>query len=306
MSRIPNACRLAHRFLAIAVFASQFLAAQYVVSQNAPSPGQSLPATKAPTLEVLSADYLPETNSIQFKLVNRSQKAATDYEVAIGVGDGTGTQVNWHGGFGENLLNLVLAQQCRNAGEKSSAGNSRSENSWEGAIKPGDTYVHTLPANLNKSELSGPGATVRVVVAGVVWSDGSVEVDQTFPWAAMSIKKSREREKLDASDSAKVVAILNAHADDPDIQHRIGEAITSLQALLDEGSRVQPAASGVPGQKQFAQISPVVSSVLGNLKSFASLADPKEAFEAYSGFIQCQDALRSALLKPATSVASGQ
>jgi hypothetical protein len=305
MGRIPNACRLALRFLAIAVFASQFLASQYVVSQSAASPGQSSPATKTPTLEVLSADYLPETNTIQFKLVNRSQKAATGYEVAIGVGDGTGTQVSWHGGLGENLLNLVLAEQCRDAGEKASAGNSRSDNSWEGAIKPGDTYVHSISANLDKSQLNGSAPAIRVVVAGVVWSDGSVEVDQTFPWAAMSIKKSREREKLDASDSAKVVAILNAHADDPDIQHRMGEVIASLQALVDEGSQVQ-STPGAPGQRQFAQISPVVSTVLGSLKSFASLADPKEAFEAYSGFIQCQDALRSALLKPATSVASGQ
>ena len=300
MGRLPNACRLALRFFAIVVCASQ-----YLVSQNAALPGLSTPATKAPTLEVLSADYLPATDTIQFKLVNRSQKAATDYEIAIGVGDGTGT-LNWHGGFGENLLNMVLAEQCRNAGEKSPAGNSRSDTAWEGAIKPGDTYVHSIPANLDKSQINGLAPAIRVVVAGVVWSDGSVEVDQNFPWAVMSIKKSREREKQDASDSAKVVAILNAHADDPDIQHRIGAVIASLQALLGEGSQIQPAANGVPGQKQFAQASPVVSEVLGNLKNFASLADPKGAFEGYRAFMQCQNALRSALLKPTSSVASGQ
>ena len=294
MARIPSASRLPRRFLAIVLFASQ-----YVVSQNAPLPGQSSPTTKAPTLEVLSAEYLPETDTIQFKLVNRSQKAATDYEVAIGVSDGT--QVNWHGGLGENLLNLVLAEHCRNAGERAPA-----ENSWEGAIKAGDTYVHTISANLDKSQINGAASAIRVAVAGVVWSDGSVEVDQNFPWAAMSIKKSREREKLDASDSAKVVAILNAHPDDPDFQHRIGEVINSLQALLADDWRVRPAPNGLPRQEEVARIFPVVSSALGNLKSFALLADPKEAFETYSGFVQCQDALRSALLKPATSVASGQ
>jgi hypothetical protein len=293
MGRLPNACRLVRRFLAVAFFASQ-----YLHSQNAALPGQSSTA-KAPTLEVLSADYLPETDSIQFKLVNRSQKAATAYEVSIGVNDGT--QVNWHGGFGEDMLNLVITEQCRNAAERPFA-----ENSWEGAIKPGDTYVHTIPANLDKSELNSSGATIRVVVAGVVWSDGSVEVDQKFPWAVMSIKKSREQEKRDASDSAKVVAILNAHADDPDIQHRTGAVITSLQALLDEGSQIQPAANGVAGQKHFVQPSLVAGNVLTNLKRFASLADPKEAFETYSAFVQCESERRSALLKPTPSLASGQ
>jgi hypothetical protein len=296
MARIPIAYRLLRRFFAIALFASQ-----YVVSQNAPLPGQSSPTAKAPTLEVLSAEYLPETGTIQFKLVNRSQKAATDYEIAIGVGDGAGTQVNWHGGFGENLLNLVLAEQCRNASERAPA-----ENSWEGAIKPGDTYVHSIPANLDKSQMNGSAPAIRVVVAGVVWSDGSVEIDQTFPWAAMSIKKSREREKLDASDSAKVVAILNAHPEDSDVRHRIGEAINSLQALLADDRRVRPAPAGAPRQKMLVQPSPVVSEVLGNLKNFASSPYPNEAFEAYSAMFECENERRIALLKPTSSVASGQ
>jgi hypothetical protein len=300
MVRLPNACRLLLRFLALALFIAHF-ASQYVVSQNAALPRRSTPTTKGPTLEVLSADYLPETDTIQFKLVNRSQKAATSYEVAIGVNDGTGTQVNWHGGFGEYLLDSVLGEQCRDSGEGAPV-----DKSWEGAIKPGDIYVHSLPSNMNKSEFSGSAATIRVVVAGVVWSDGSVEVDRTFEWADMSIKQSREREKLDASDSAKVVAILNAHPDDPDIRHRLGEVIASLQALLDDDARVQPAANGAPGQKQFAQISPVVSTVLGNLKNFASLADPKEAFEAYSAIVQCQNERRIALLRPTSSAPSGQ
>jgi hypothetical protein len=294
MARLPNACRLARRFLVIAVFASQ-----YLMSQDVPLPGSSSPATKSPTLEVLSANYQPETDTIQFKLVNRSQKAATGYEVAFGVSDGT--QINWHGGLGENLLNLVLAEQCQNAGGTSAAGHASADNSWEGAIKPGGTYVHSFPANnMDKSEPSGSAATIRMVVAGVVWSDGSVEVDQNFPWAAMSIKRSREVEKQDASDSARVVAILNAHSDDPDIQHRVGAIIESLQALLDD-AHVQPTANAASEQRHF-----VVGNVLSNLKNFASLADPKEAFEAYSAFVQCQNERRSALLTLASSVSPAQ
>ncbi len=290
MVRLPNAFRLSLRFLAIALF---------VVSQYAPLPGQSSLKAKAPGLEVLGADYTPETDTIQFKLVNRSQKFATDYEIAIGVNDGT--QVNWHGGFGEDLLNLVLAENCREAGEKQPASNL-----WEGAIKPGDTYVHSLPANLDKSKLNGSAPEVQAAVAGVVWSDGSVEVDKMFPWAAASINRSRDREKQDASDSAKVVAILNAHPDDPDIQHRIGEAINSLQALLADDPHVQPAPKGAPGQKQFVQTSSVVSSALANVKNFALLADPKGPFEAYIGIVRCQNERRNALLKPTSSAQPGQ
>lgn len=300
MARLLNAFRFPLRSLALALF---------VASQSASLPAQSSPMRKAQTLEVLSADYLPETDTIQFKLVNRSQKAVTGYELVIG--ENEVTQVNWHGGFGEDLLNQVLTEQCRNVGEKSPTANplddkSPADKTWEGAIRPGDIYVHSIPANLDERQSNGSARAIHIVVAGVVWSDGSVEADQNFPSAVMSINRSLEREKLDASDSAKVVAILNAHTDDPDIQHRIGDAIKSLQALLADNPQAQPASQGTPARKMLIQSSPVTGNALSNLKNFASLAAPKDAFESYSAFIQCQNEFRSALLKPASSARPSQ
>jgi hypothetical protein len=291
MVRLPNACCLPRCFLAIAVF---------VASQYAPLLGQSSPTTKNPSLDVLSAEYLPETDTIQFRLVNHSNKAATAYYVAFGLMNDA-QQVNWGPGFGEDLLNVVLNSQCRNARQ-----NLPADNSLEGAIKPGDTYIRSVPANLDRNQLNSSAPAVHAEVAGIIWSDGSVEERKMFPAATASMNGSRDHRRKDAGDTAKVVAILNAHPDDPDVQHRIGEAIKSLQALLADDPRVEPASERAPGQKQFVRISPVVGSVLANLKLFASSPDPKEAFEAYSALLECQNEHRSALLQPTAPAEPGQ
>lgn len=265
--------------------------------------GQSSPATKTPTLQVRSADYVPETDSIRFKLVNHSDRAATAYAVVFGLTNDA-NQVNGGPGFGEDLLNLALISQCRNAGRDVPGDNS---NSWEGAIKPGDTYVKSIPANLDKSQLNGAAPIIHAEVTGIIWSDGSVQEVPNSPAATASIDAALRSRKKDASDTAKVVDILNAHPDDPDIQHRIWEAIRSLHALTPDSPQVELTPKGPPPEpRHLVPLSPTVSSALSNLSLFAASANPKDAFEAYRALLECQSERRTALQQSAPPVTAGQ
>lgn len=283
MARLPNAFRVPPPLLAIALF---------VTSQCDPLLGQSSETATAPTLDVLSAHYNRVTDKIQFKLVNNSQKAATAYYVAFGVmGD---KQVNWESGTGEDLLDPLLTSQCRYA----SANSPEGDNSWEGAIKPGDVYVHSSFANLPKNQLSAMAPPVHATVVGVIWSDGSVEQTPTIPWAkpwvTPAINRVLDQRKEDAEESAKVVAILNAHPEDADIQHRIGEAIKSLQSLMDDYRRARQVQASE--QQMRVDSSFLVSRVLNNLNNFVASPTPKVFLDAYSAVFECQYKRRVAML----------
>jgi len=282
MIRLPRAWRLPLPLLATVVF---------VTSHYASSLGQSSETTTAPALDVLSAHYNRITDTINFRLVNNSQKAATAYYVAFGVmGE---KQVNWKSGTGEDLLDLTLTSQCRYAGTGFPDGND----SWEGAIKPGDVYVHADRANLPKDQLSGVDPPVQVVVVGVIWSDGGVEtptVTGATRWVTSAINRRLEQRREDAQESSRVVSILNAHAEDADIQNRIGEATRSLQSLLDDYRRERQVEA--PGQEIHVDSTFLVSRVLNNLNNFVASRTPKVFFDAYRAVFECQSKRRVAML----------
>jgi hypothetical protein len=284
MIRLPNACHLPPHLLAIAFF---------VTSQCAPLLGQSSETATAPTLDVLGAQYNRITDTVKFKLVNNGQKAATAYYVAFGVrGE---KEVLWESGAGEDLLDLILTSQCRNAGANSPEG----DDSWEGAIKPGDVYVHSNSANLPKNQLPGVDPPVQAAVSGVVWSDGSVGQTRTIPWATpwvtRAINRLLDQRKEDAEESSKVVAILNAHPEDADIQHRVGEATKSLQSMMDDYRRARQAQAS--GQTVHVDSSYLVSRVLNNLNNFVALRRPEVPFNTYTAVFECQSKRRVAMLQ---------
>jgi hypothetical protein len=283
MIRLLKASRLPPHLLAVALL---------VTTQCAPLLGQSSETARAATLEVLSAHYNWITDRIKFKLVNNSQKAAIAYYVAFGV---TGEkQVLWESGSGEDLLDLILTSQCRNAGANSPQG----DDSWEGAIEPGAVYVHSDSANLPKNQLRGVDPPVQAAVVGVIWSDGSVETP-TVPgaarWLSSAINRWLDQRKEDAQESAKVAAILNAHPDDADIRHRIGEAAKSLQSLMDDYRGAREAQAS--GQTMHLGSTYLVSRVLNNLNNFVALPRPEVPFNAYRAVFECQSKRRFAMLQ---------
>jgi hypothetical protein len=119
-------------------------------------------------------------------------------------------------------------------------------------------------------------------------------------WVTSAINRWLDQRKEDAQESAKVVAILNAHPDDADIRHRIGEASKSLHSLMDDyrGSREAQA----PGQTMHLGSTYLVSRVLNNLNNFVALPRPEVPFNAYRAAFECQSKRRFAMLQ-ATSPA---
>lgn len=283
MIELKKGCRLPSHLLAIALF---------IASHSGGLRGQSLQTAPAPGLDVLSAHYNRVREIIQFKLVNDGQKAATAYYVAFGVmGEKDEKHVNWESGTGEDLLDRILVSQCRYANANSLDG----DDSWEGAIKPGDVYVHS-GGSLPKDQLWGVDP-VQGAVVGVIWSDGSVETrtmnGMTY-WVTTAMNSLLEQRKEDARESSKVVAILNAHPEDADIQHRISEARKSLQSLMDEYRRAQAQASRetIHHDSMF-----LVSSVLNNLNNFVALPRPEASFNNYKAVFECQSKRRVALVE---------
>ena len=280
MIQHPKAFHLAPLLFGLALF---------VISQCAYSLGQSSWTTTVPALDVLSAHYNRITETIQFKLVNNSQRAATAYYVAFGLS--ADKHVNWESGTGEELLDRLLTFQCRYA----SANFLEGDDSWEGAIKPGDIYVHS-GGGLPKYLLRGINP-VQAAVVGVVWSDGSIETPEIpgmTTWARTAINRLLDQRKVDAVESTKVVAILNANPEDADILHRLGEAKKSLQSLMDEYRRAQAQESQ---ERTHHDSGFLVSRVLNNLNNFLALPKPEVPFNAYKAVFECQSKRRVALVE---------
>jgi hypothetical protein len=280
MARALNVSRLPSHLLAIALF---------VTSQDPGLLGQSSEPATAPTLDVLSTRYNRVLDTIKFKLVNNSQKAATAYYLAFGVP--RENHVLWESGVGRDLLDLMLTSQCRSA----SANSPEGDDLWEGAIKPGDVYINSQISNLPKNQLPGVDPPVRAAVLGVIWSDGSVETPAVpgakTGWVTSSIKLALSNRKDAADASAKVLAILNAHPEDTDIQHRIGEAIKSLQSLMDDYGSAQ--------QRYSAFV--VHKVIVDDLNNLVASPTPKVSFDKYRATFECRYKHRVALLQASSA-----
>jgi Holliday junction resolvase RusA-like endonuclease len=255
----------------------------FVTSQCPRMLGQSSESATAPSLDVLSTRYNRVLDTIKFKLVNNSQKAATAYYLAFGVP--RENHVLWESGVGRDLIDLMLTSQCRSAGTNLPEG----DDLWEGAIKPGDVYINSQMSNLPKNQLPGVNPPVRTAVLGVIWSDGSVETPPVpgakTGWVTSSIKLALRGRKGAAEASANVVAILNAHPEDTDIQHRIDEAIKSLQSLVDDyRSEQQPYSAFV-----------VHKVIVDDLNNLVASPTPKASFDKYRATFECRYKHRVAL-----------
>src|SRR5271167_2997866 len=115
---------------------------------------------------------------------------------------------------------------------------------------------------------------IHVFVASVLWSDGSFLGNLKFPRAVEQIIRASKQHAKQAIEATWVAAILNSRSEDTDIQHRIAEVITRLQSLPD---KCAPGSCGGDAH-----------NVVTNLKILASSAHPKEAFEDYRAFSECQ------------------
>jgi hypothetical protein len=306
MPRPPLSRCIIHALIVLVSFYSVSMIGQ---SPAAPSPASqnATKKTSPPTLEVVRAEYfarqtdaaagtdataLPDLNkqvdTVRYALKNDGQKAVTAYEIEISY-TSDGKPVGFPSGIGADLMYPIVNAQC----QPSDAG---SETSSQGAIGPGDTYTDSTVANLDKEKLNGQIPSVHVSVTGIIWSDGTVEGEGMH---LQSMNRILRRRRNDAEDGAKVIAILDAHQDDPDIHHRIGEVAKAIQVLMDEVPAVQKTAEGTTYGNG---ASAALTEPLNNLRIFESTPYAKEAFEAYSASYECRYKHLAALLGPAGSL----
>ncbi len=262
---------------------------------QSPAPQAGTKKTASPMLEVVSAEYLPRhsdslagtdvdnsddinsvVDTVRYQLRNNStQKSVTAYQIEITLTI-DGKTVGGPIGMGADLANLVVNAQCPLSG-------SVSETIGEGAIRPGDTYTNSTVAGFDKEKSNGQMPTVHVAVTGIIWSDGTVEDEGRY---GQQMNRMLIQRRKDAEAGAKVIAILEAHENDPDIHHRIAEVAKAVKTLVDEVPRVQKTSEGSTygdggGPAPFREM-------LGNLKIAESTPYPKEFFDAYSASYECR------------------
>lgn len=263
-----------------------FAAVALVLSLDLIAAAQSS-TTKKPalTLDVLSAEYLPDTDTIRVKLINHSKKTATAYGIDISVL--SNGKVLSQSGRASDLLNLFVSQQC-GAGSKDSLA----------AIQPGEIEIDSQPANFDKTQLTTPEPEIHVTVVGIIWSDGTVEGDPKNPSGTLAMNRMQKQREKDASDEAKIISILDEHQDDPDIHHRIRE-ITEAVAALATAPPAQTENADPVHRRYTDARSPVFTTFLTNLQISESSPSPKETFEAITSFLACTHKERVAMLPPA-------
>lgn len=256
-------------------------------------------------VDVLGAEYLtvadmaqklannprylpPSVDMIQYKLINRGMSEINAFEIEVSVQvDGKAIDVSSSPmGTSLDLLNPQLAGQCSDSKENEvevAVGYSSTGISF----KPGKTYVGSVAANVDSTKLNGSLPQVHVTVTGVIWADGKIEGKASTPMSPLGVTtmyRTRDLRQHDADSEAKALAIVDAHPEDTNIQHRIAEAIKGLQSLQ--------------------QAYPVVSEVIFNLGIAANSPNPKEKFEMLDTLWTCEHQRRVALLRQYAAVAA--
>lgn len=311
----------------VAALCSRFVApalALSIMSLGVAAAGQSSTAN-AYHVEVLDAEYLtvadmalklannpqylpPSIDMIQYKLINRGTSEINAFGVEVSVLM-DGKEIDVSGlptGMSLDLINAQLDAQCQGWRENETevaAGYGSPGMSFQ----PGEIYVGSLAANVGKTKLNGALPQVHVRVTGVIWADGKIEGKSPTPISPLGITdmyRIRDTRQQEAVFEAKALAIVDAHAEDPDIQHRIAEAIKGLKSLQQAYPQEESLRDGGPAAKMHVAEPPVVSEVIYNLGIAANSPNPKEMFETLDALWTCEHQRRVVLLQQYATMAA--
>lgn len=254
--------RLSRRFLPAYALVAVALA-------NCPAlPGQNSTEAGVPELQVSSADFDPAANTVAVELVNNGQKAITAYGLEVTLtADG---KAIGRFSFSSDLLDAVVDGRLQ----------AGSEEAWSGAIQPGNPYTESLPATQANLATATAPVTAQVVVKGVIWSDGTVEGADRY-----SMQQILDRREATLRAEEKVLAILDAHTTEAQIQHRIGAALQAVNQLMSAPQGAE------------ALNSAVLNDAAQSLTRIQASTAPAAQWNAYSKSLADRHQRRAALVR---------
>jgi hypothetical protein len=247
------------------------------------SVAQTPQAVEPIAFQVNSATYVPKTDNIVVELINSGKRPVTAYQLDITVTNG-GKEIK-HERYSKDLIEVVLNKRLVVG----------SDASWDGAIKPGDTYTETFTASLSGTSLPGPGndTKVQAVITGVTWSDGATNSTDTR--AAVSMNRYLTIRNVKARTESAILSIFEGHKADVDVQHRlegISRDINALKLKSQENKNKQLSAmTDVMDQ-------PEIYMVEQNLAAIRNVADSAAALDAYCAYYLSHHSHRVALVQP--------
>jgi hypothetical protein len=267
------------------------------------APAQS--ATPAELLlKVVSVKYQPDEEKVEYTLANDdAQSSVTAYviEISAVIHRQYDTLIQGPTRHVRDLLPLELAHQCRDA---ATSADDDDDNPWRevkippGIIPPGKERTDSLDSSilLPDSLLEAARVELNARVTGVIWSDGRIEATTGIEdmWHVRDGWIEAAREERD------VLAVLRAHPDDGDHQHRINEAIAGLKSLMEGYPRQVPVPEDEPPNRTMYVGEPgLESSTMRDLEYAAYQANPIARITSDIEIEECVHERRIELQEPA-------
>jgi hypothetical protein len=230
--------------------------------------GQSSADTAQLALEVHSAEYNSAANSVAVELVNNGQMAVTAYGLDITLT--ANGKVLSHVNYSSDLLDQVLSGRIQ----------TRSSDSWAGAIQPADVYSESLPANIKDTASITAPVVAQVVVKGIIWSDGTVEGPDHF-----MMQQILDRRTATLNAETQVLSILNAQSGEANTPRRLEAALKNLSSL--------------PQQSAESLNTDVLNDAATTLAQIKSSTSPDAQLKVFSSKFANRHQIRAALMQAA-------
>lgn len=287
------------RWMRYLIFAT--LTAWMLLCMGASAWGQSA-APGELLVKVASAKYLPEKAKIEYTLENDGQSAVTAYSVEISTVIRGRFDSSLRGPVSQSrdLLMLELGRQCRGAG---ASANDEDYTPWAhvkippGIILPGKERTDSVDVStlLPNSLLQGGTPEVSVRMSGVIWADGRIEGKT----AIQEMQVVRDGWVEAAREEHDVLAVLKAHEDDGDYQHRLNAITDDLRLLMEGYPREVPVPEDEARRTMYLAEPGLVSGTIRVIQEAAYLPNPLTRIQPYADFENCVHERRAELQAPA-------